>query len=64
VPGYDNLHVAAGHFRAGLQLSAATGVVMTQHLLGRATLVPLEPFRVDRFAARPADSSCPSDPPG
>ena len=48
VPGYDNLHVAAGHFRAGLQLSAATGLVMTQHLLGRPTLVPLEAFRVDR----------------
>lgn len=51
VPGYDNLHVAAGHFRAGLQLSAATGLVMTQHLLGRPTLVPLEAFRVDRHAA-------------
>lgn len=42
VPGYRNLHVAAGHFRAGLQLSPATGLVMTQHLLGRPTLIPLD----------------------
>ena len=46
--GFDNLHVAAGHFRAGLQLSPATGLVMAQHLLGRPTLVPLEAFGVDR----------------
>jgi glycine oxidase len=51
VPGCDNLHVAAGHFRAGLQLSPATGLVMAQHLLGRATLVPLEAFKLDRPGA-------------
>lgn len=51
VPGYDNLHVAAGHFRAGLHLSAVTGLVMMQHLLGRPTLVPLEAFRLDRPTA-------------
>jgi glycine oxidase len=54
VPGYDNLHVAAGHFRAGLQLSPATGLVMTQHLLGRPTLVPLGAFAVDRHAPAPS----------
>jgi glycine oxidase len=48
VPGYENLHVAAGHFRAGLQLSPATGVVMAQHLLGKPTLVGLEAFGPDR----------------
>ncbi len=48
VPGCDNLHIAAGHFRAGLQLSPASGLTMMCHLLGRPTPVPLEPFRLDR----------------
>ncbi len=45
VPGYVNLHLAAGHFRAGLQLSPASGLVMAQHLLGKPTLVPLTAFQ-------------------
>lgn len=49
VPGVENLHVAAGHFRAGLQLSPATGLVMTQHLLGKTPLVPLGAFGLDRL---------------
>jgi glycine oxidase len=48
VPGRENLHIAAGHFRAGLQLSPATGLVMAQHLLGMRLLLPLEAFRLDR----------------
>jgi glycine oxidase len=44
VPGYDNLHVACGHFRAGIQLSAATGLVMAEHLLGREPSIALEGF--------------------
>jgi glycine oxidase len=48
IPGWENLHVAAGHFRAGLQLSPATGLVMAQHLLGMRTLLPLDSFRIDR----------------
>ena len=35
LPSFDNLYVACGHFRAGIQLSAATGFVMAQHLLDR-----------------------------
>lgn len=54
VPGWDNLHVAAGHFRAGLQLSAVTGQVMAQALLDRPTLLPLHAFRLDRAAGEPA----------
>jgi glycine oxidase len=54
VPGWDNLHVASGHFRAGLQLSPATGLVMAQHLLGVPTLLPLEPFALDRPGAERA----------
>jgi glycine oxidase len=48
VPGCDNLHVAAGHFRAGLQLSPASGLAMACHLLGRPTPLSLEAFRLDR----------------
>jgi glycine oxidase len=48
IPGWDNLHISAGHFRAGLQLSPGTGLVMAQHLLGQPTLLSLEPFRLDR----------------
>jgi glycine oxidase len=48
VPGVDNLFVAAGHFRAGIQLSPGTGTVMAELILGRPTAVPLAPFRLDR----------------
>ena len=51
VHGVRGLHVAAGHFRAGLGLSPATGVVMAQHLTGRETLLPLEAFRMDRASS-------------
>jgi glycine oxidase len=55
VPGYDNLFVAAGHFRSGIQLSAVTGQVVQELLLGRPPSVPLEAFRPDR--APPGASS-------
>jgi glycine oxidase len=48
VPGYDNLYVAAGHFRAGILLSPATGMAMKELMLGQAASLPLEPFRPDR----------------
>jgi glycine oxidase len=48
VPGVDNLFVAAGHFRAGIQLSAATGMVIRDLVLEREPAVALEPFRLDR----------------
>ncbi len=48
VPGFDNLYVAAGHFRAGIQLSVGTGIVMKELILGRPPAVPLDAFRLDR----------------
>jgi glycine oxidase len=48
VPGVENLFVAAGHFRAGLQLSPGTAIVMAELMLGRPTSIPLEAFRIDR----------------
>jgi glycine oxidase len=53
VPGYDNLLVAAGHFRTGIQLSAGTALLLKEYLLGQPTTVPLDAFRPDR-AAQPA----------
>lgn len=53
VPGLDNLFVAAGHFRAGIQLSPATGLVMKELLLGQKLTVALESFRLDRMPVPP-----------
>jgi glycine oxidase len=49
-PAADNLYVAAGHFRAGLQLSPITATVMTQLLLEKPTTIPVGPYAVDRPA--------------
>jgi glycine oxidase len=54
VPDCSNLFVAAGHYRAGIQQSPATGKAMTDLLLGREPVVPLEAFRLDRPPAPPA----------
>ncbi len=38
---YDNVFVAAGHFRAGLQLSPITATLMREMLLGQPVSLPL-----------------------
>jgi glycine oxidase len=48
VPGLENLFVAAGHFRAGIQLSPGTGTLMTELILDRPPTIPLDAFRLDR----------------
>jgi glycine oxidase len=57
VPGYDNLFVAAGHFRSGIQLSPVTGLVMKELIMGQTPTVPLEAFRPDRPPAPPVQSA-------
>jgi glycine oxidase len=57
IPGCENLFVAAGHFRAGIQLAPITGLVMKELLLGQTTTVPLEAFRPDRSPASPGQSA-------
>jgi glycine oxidase len=59
VPGFDNLFVAAGHFRAGIQLSPATALVMKELLLGQAPTLPMEPFRLDRSGATRCEEAYP-----
>ncbi|WP_339743871.1 glycine oxidase ThiO [uncultured Rubinisphaera sp.] len=49
VPGYENLLVNSGHYRAGLSLSPASGLVMTQLICGEATELNLEDFDPERF---------------
>lgn len=48
VPGWDNVFVATGHFRAGVQLSIGTAQAVTELLTGKPTCVPLDAFAVDR----------------
>jgi glycine oxidase len=48
VAGFDNLFVAAGHFRSGLQMSPGTARLTRQALLDQETDIPLEPFQSDR----------------
>jgi glycine oxidase len=53
VPGVENLFVAAGHFRAGIQLSPGTALVLKELLLGQELTVPVEPYRLDRQPVAP-----------
>lgn len=46
LPHFSNGYVAAGHFRAGLQLSPATGRLMSELILTGKTSLNLEHFRV------------------
>ncbi len=48
LPGLANACVAAGHFRAGLYLSPAVAVVMSQLLRGEVPQIDLTPFGVLR----------------
>jgi glycine oxidase len=46
VPGYQNLFIAAGHFRAGLHLSPVTGRLMSQIMRGEPAELGLDSFGV------------------
>jgi glycine oxidase len=48
VPAVDNLFVAAGHFRSGIQQAPATALVMKQLILGEKPTLALDDFRLDR----------------
>jgi glycine oxidase len=47
-PGFENVFVACGHFRAGLQLSPITGVMMADLIEGKPPRLPLEPYACER----------------
>jgi glycine oxidase len=44
----ENLYVAAGHYRNGLQMSPGTARVMRQLILGQTPEIALEGFAPDR----------------
>jgi glycine oxidase len=48
LPGCDNLLVAAGHYRSGIQLAPGTARLLTDMILGRPGTLPAEAFRPDR----------------
>jgi glycine oxidase len=49
VPGCENLFVAAGHFRSGIQMAPATGTLMSELMVtGKTTAMALGAFRLDR----------------
>jgi glycine oxidase len=48
VTGWDNVFVATGHFRAGVQLSIGTAQAITELFTGKPTCIPLEAFAVGR----------------
>ena len=51
VPGWQGLHVATGHYRSGILLSAITGKLMADHITGaRPELI--EHFSPRRFAGK------------
>lgn len=46
VPDFENLFLAAGHYRSGIQLSPGTGLLMKELLLGEALSLPLDDFTI------------------
>jgi glycine oxidase len=48
VPDWQNLFIAAGHFRHGIQLSAGTGLLVKDLLLGQKPSLDWTPFRFER----------------
>jgi len=48
VGDFGNLFIAAGHFRAGLQLSIGTGIVMADLIMGNEPKFDLSSFAPDR----------------
>jgi glycine oxidase len=57
VPGWDNTFVAAGHHRAGIQLSPATGRLIADLIQGRVPGLPVEAFRPDRPPGPPVPTA-------
>ena len=53
VPNYENLFIAAGHFRAGVQLSPITAKLMSEFILGRPLSLPLAPYSASRHSSLP-----------
>jgi glycine oxidase len=51
LPGYDNVQLAAGHFRNGVLLAPITGEILADVLTGAAPHALLPAFAATRFAS-------------
>jgi len=49
-PHHENVWIAGGHAMIGISLAAATGKLISQMAAGRATEIPVEAFRINRFS--------------
>jgi glycine oxidase len=56
-PGYENVLVATGHKRAGLQLAPGTAELAADLIAGRAPRIDLGPFRIGREPASTAEET-------
>jgi glycine oxidase len=56
IPAISGLYIAAGHFRAGIQLSAATAQLMTDLLQGRSSPLSLDAFAPARAGSQRSTS--------
>ena len=56
-PGFENLILATGHKRAGLQLAPATAEVVADLVLGRPARLDLDAFRPGRLPATSDDDA-------
>lgn len=45
LPDYENLSVAVGHYRSGLQMSPITATLLRQNVLGEKPTIDLSPYR-------------------
>ncbi len=55
VPGVDGLLLATGHSRTGLTYAAVSAWLLAQLIADGRTELPLDPFRLDRFAPAVAE---------
>lgn len=60
-PGVEGLILAAGHSRTGVSYAPVTAWLIAQLVTEGCTSLPLDPFRVDRFAVPAAAGSGPHD---
>jgi len=51
VEGVDGFVMAAGHEGDGIALSPITGELIAQFIVEGRTEIPLDPFRLERFAS-------------
>lgn len=57
LPAQENLFVAAGHFRSGLQMSPGTAVLVRQMLQGQESSIPISPYSLAESASEQTDQS-------